>query len=52
MKKKRNTKYLPEDLLVKILSRVPEASLARFRSISQGWNALIKKEEILAKKSL
>ncbi|CAA7030073.1 unnamed protein product [Microthlaspi erraticum] len=51
MNKKRNTVYLPEDLVVEILSRVPDASLARFRSISKGWNALIKKEERLAKKS-
>ncbi|CAA7013199.1 unnamed protein product [Microthlaspi erraticum] len=50
-KKKRNTIDLPEDLVVEILSRVPEASLAPFRSISKGWNALIKKEERLAKKS-
>ncbi|KAG2306428.1 hypothetical protein Bca4012_084549 [Brassica carinata] len=49
---KRNTEYLPEDLLVEILSRVPEASLARLRSTSKGWNTLIKKEERLAKKSL
>ncbi|KAF3585828.1 hypothetical protein F2Q69_00030902 [Brassica cretica] len=49
---KRNIEYLPEDLLVEILSRVPEASLARLRSTSNGWNALIKKEERLAKKSL
>ncbi|CAF2099615.1 unnamed protein product [Brassica napus] len=48
----RNIEYLPEDLLVEILSRVPEASLARLRSTSKGWNALIKKEERLAKKSL
>ncbi|CAA7013196.1 unnamed protein product [Microthlaspi erraticum] len=51
-KKKRNTIDLPEDLVVEILSRVPEASLARFRSISKGWNALIKKVVILTKKSL
>ncbi|XP_056841615.1 putative F-box protein At4g10190 [Raphanus sativus] len=44
--------YLPEDLLVEILSRVPEASLARFRSTSKGWNALIKKDGSLAKNSL
>ncbi|KAG2306432.1 hypothetical protein Bca52824_026180 [Brassica carinata] len=51
-KKSRNTIHLPEDLLVEILSRVPDASLARFRSTSKGWNCLIKKEVKLAKKSL
>ncbi|XP_013585306.1 PREDICTED: putative F-box protein At4g10190 [Brassica oleracea var. oleracea] len=50
--KSRNTIHLPEDLLVEILSRVPDASLARFRSTSKGLNALIKKEGRLAKKSL
>ncbi|KAF2532558.1 hypothetical protein F2Q70_00030410 [Brassica cretica] len=49
---KSRTVYLSEDLLVEILSRVPEASLARFRSISKGWNALIKKEGKLDYKSL
>ncbi|CAH8373002.1 unnamed protein product [Eruca vesicaria subsp. sativa] len=49
MKKRRNTVYLPEDLLVDILSRVPEASLARFRCTSKGWDALIKKDKRLAK---
>nr|VDD45675.1 unnamed protein product [Brassica oleracea] len=35
--------YLPDDLLVDILSKkVPLASLARFRLVSKGWNALIK----------
>ncbi|KAG2306434.1 hypothetical protein Bca52824_026182 [Brassica carinata] len=52
LKKRRNTVYLPEELLVEILSRVPEASLARFRSTSKGWNALIKKDGRLAKNSL
>ncbi|KAJ4894069.1 putative F-box protein [Raphanus sativus] len=33
--------YLPEDLVVDILSRVPLASLARFRSVSKRWKALI-----------
>ncbi|CAA7013198.1 unnamed protein product [Microthlaspi erraticum] len=47
-----NTVDVPEDLVVEILSRVPEVSVARFRSIPKGWNALIKKEERLAKKSL
>ncbi|CAF1932438.1 unnamed protein product, partial [Brassica napus] len=32
---------LPEDLLVNILSKVPLASLARFRSVSKRWKALI-----------
>ena len=36
VKKRRNTVYLPEDLLVDILSRVPQASLA---STSKGWNS-------------
>ncbi|KAF2558855.1 hypothetical protein F2Q68_00017178 [Brassica cretica] len=35
--------YLPDDFLVDILSKkVPLASLARFRLVSKGWNALIK----------
>lgn len=35
--------YLPDDFLVDILSKkVLLASLARFRSVSKGWNALIK----------
>ncbi|KAG2306704.1 hypothetical protein Bca52824_026452 [Brassica carinata] len=46
------TVYLPEDMLVEILSRVSEASLARFCSTSKGWNALIKKERKLDNKSL
>ena len=50
-KKSRNTIYLPEDLIVEILSRVPRTSLARFRSTSKGWNALIEKDERLAKNS-
>ncbi|CAN7106376.1 unnamed protein product [Brassica rapa subsp. narinosa] len=33
--------YLPEDLLVDILSKVPLAALARFRSVSKRWKALI-----------
>ncbi|XP_033147121.1 putative F-box protein At4g10190 [Brassica rapa] len=33
--------YLPEDLLVDILSKVPLASLARFRSVSKRWKVLI-----------
>ncbi|XP_056866401.1 putative F-box protein At4g10190 [Raphanus sativus] len=52
VKNKRNTIYLPEDLLVEILSRFPEASLARFQSTSKGWNALIKRDRRLAKNSL
>ncbi|XP_023634668.1 putative F-box protein At4g10190 [Capsella rubella] len=51
MKRKNIVVYLPEDLLVEILYRVPEASLARFRSTSKEWNALIKNNERLAKKS-
>ncbi|ESQ47770.1 hypothetical protein EUTSA_v10022361mg, partial [Eutrema salsugineum] len=43
---------LPEDLLVEILSRVPEAALVRLRSTSKEWNDLIKKDKRLAKKSL
>ncbi|CAH8382128.1 unnamed protein product [Eruca vesicaria subsp. sativa] len=44
--------YLAEDLLVEILTRVPEASLARFRSTSKGWNTLFIKERKLDYKSL
>ncbi|CAA7048020.1 unnamed protein product [Microthlaspi erraticum] len=42
MMNKRNTEHVPEDLVVEILSRVPTKSLARFRSTSKAWNALIK----------
>ncbi|CAN8278437.1 unnamed protein product [Cochlearia groenlandica] len=50
--KMRNTVDLPNDLLAEILSRVPEASLARFRSTSKGFNDMIEKDErIIAKKS-
>lgn len=45
--KNNRTVDLPEDMLVEILSRVSEASLARSRSTSKGWNALIKKKENL-----
>lgn len=38
----RSTVYLPEDLLVEILSRVPTVALARLRSTSKRWNALFK----------
>ncbi|EOA32055.1 hypothetical protein CARUB_v10015300mg [Capsella rubella] len=41
---------LPEDLVVEILSRVPAVSLARLRSTSKEWNALIKYGRVLAKK--
>ncbi|CAH8373033.1 unnamed protein product [Eruca vesicaria subsp. sativa] len=51
VKKRGNTIYLPEDLLVEILSRVPETSLARFRSTSKGWNALIQRDGRLAMKN-
>ncbi|XP_024014953.1 putative F-box protein At4g10190 [Eutrema salsugineum] len=51
--KKRNTVlYIPEDLVVEIFSKVPEASLARFRSTSKRWNDLIKNDTRLAKKSV
>ncbi|ESQ30891.1 hypothetical protein EUTSA_v10012007mg [Eutrema salsugineum] len=49
MMNKRNTVDLSKNLLVEILSRVPAISLAQFRSISKGWNALVK-DEILSKK--
>ncbi|CAL9222372.1 unnamed protein product [Arabidopsis halleri] len=49
MLKKRSTNYLPEDLVVEILSRVPLTSLARLRWACKGWNDLIK-DKILAKK--
>ncbi|XP_010509770.1 PREDICTED: putative F-box protein At3g21130 [Camelina sativa] len=44
------TKKIPEDLVVEIFSRVPAVSLARLRSISKGWNVLIKDGRVLAKK--
>ncbi|XP_010430739.1 PREDICTED: putative F-box protein At4g10190 [Camelina sativa] len=43
---------LPEDLLVEILYRFPEACLARLRCTSKGWNALIKKDKRLAKSQI
>ncbi|XP_002883624.2 putative F-box protein At4g10190 [Arabidopsis lyrata subsp. lyrata] len=49
MLKKRSTNYLPEDLVVEILSRVPLTSLARLRWACKGWNDLIK-DKILAMK--
>ncbi|KAG7564580.1 F-box associated domain type 1 [Arabidopsis suecica] len=39
---RRSIVYFPEDLLVEILSRVPTKSLARLRSTSKRWNALVK----------
>ncbi|KAG7583281.1 F-box-like domain superfamily [Arabidopsis suecica] len=39
--------YLPEELVVEILSRVPLTSVARLRWASKGWNAMIK-DKILA----
>ncbi|KAG7578594.1 F-box domain [Arabidopsis thaliana x Arabidopsis arenosa] len=39
--------YLPEELVVEILSRVPFISLARLRWTSKRWNAMIK-DKILA----
>ncbi|EFH53679.1 hypothetical protein ARALYDRAFT_323223 [Arabidopsis lyrata subsp. lyrata] len=39
---RRSIIYLPEDLLVEILSRVPAKSLVRLRSTSKRWNALVK----------
>ncbi|ESQ43953.1 hypothetical protein EUTSA_v10006371mg [Eutrema salsugineum] len=44
-------KDIPEELVVEILSRVPAASLARFRLTSKGWNALIKDASFLKKHS-
>ncbi|XP_010430746.1 PREDICTED: putative F-box protein At4g10190 [Camelina sativa] len=43
---------LPEDLLVEILYKFPEACLARLRCTSKGWNALIKKDKRLAKSQI
>ncbi|KAG7578103.1 F-box associated domain type 1 [Arabidopsis thaliana x Arabidopsis arenosa] len=43
--------YLPEDLVVEILSRVPAVSLARLRSTSKKWNALIKDGRLAKKHS-
>ncbi|CAA7048021.1 unnamed protein product [Microthlaspi erraticum] len=51
MMNKRNTEYLPDDLVVEILSRAPTKSLARFRSTSKGWNALVKEERFSKKHS-
>ncbi|EFH59548.1 F-box family protein [Arabidopsis lyrata subsp. lyrata] len=43
--------YLPEDMVVEILSRVPAVSLARLRSTSKIWNALIKDGRLAKKHS-
>ncbi|EFH59544.1 predicted protein [Arabidopsis lyrata subsp. lyrata] len=46
-----STMHLPEDLVVEILSRVPAVSLARLRSTSKEWNALIKYGRLAKKHS-
>lgn len=51
MMKKRNSVDLPEDLVVEILSGVPTKSLARFRSTSKEWKALVKYERFSKKHS-
>ncbi|KAG7626044.1 putative F-box protein [Arabidopsis thaliana] len=51
MMKKRNTVYLSEDLIVEILSRVSAVSLARLRTTSKRWNALVKDERLAKKHS-
>ncbi|XP_039797866.1 putative F-box protein At4g09190 [Panicum virgatum] len=33
--------YLPDDLVVEILSRLPAKSLCRFKCVSRSWRALI-----------
>lgn len=50
--KKRNRANLPEDLVAEeIFSRVPASSLARFRSTSKRFNALVKDEKFCKKHS-
>ncbi|XP_010422631.1 PREDICTED: putative F-box protein At4g10190 [Camelina sativa] len=43
--------YLPEELVVDILARVPDIYLARLQFVSKGWNALIKDVRLAKKHS-
>jgi F-box interacting protein len=44
--------YLPEDVVVKILSRLPPKCLIRFKSVSKRWRALIGNPDFLSKNLL
>ncbi|XP_059460670.1 F-box/kelch-repeat protein At3g23880-like [Corylus avellana] len=41
--------YLPEEVVVKILSRLPPKSLIRFKCVSKRWHALIGNPDFLSK---
>ncbi|EFH59880.1 hypothetical protein ARALYDRAFT_899199 [Arabidopsis lyrata subsp. lyrata] len=44
--------YIPEELVVQILTRASAASLARSQCVSKRWNALIKDEKFAKKRFL
>jgi F-box interacting protein len=44
--------YLPEEVVVKILSRLPPKCLIRFKSVSKRWRALIGNPDFLSKNLL
>ncbi|XP_059456049.1 F-box protein At3g07870-like [Corylus avellana] len=44
--------YLPEEVVVKILSRLPPKSLIRFKCVSKSWQALIGNPDFLSKNLL
>jgi F-box interacting protein len=44
--------YLPEEVVVKILSRLPPKSLIRFKCVSKRWHALIGNPDFLSKNLL
>lgn len=41
--------YLPEDVLIQILSRLPVKSLMRFRTACKSWNSLVKSPAFVSK---
>ncbi|KAI8565854.1 hypothetical protein RHMOL_Rhmol03G0293100 [Rhododendron molle] len=41
--------YLPEDVLIQILSRLPVKSLMRFRAACKSWNSLVKSPAFVSK---
>jgi F-box interacting protein len=48
----RMARYVPEEVVVKILSRLPPKSLIRFKSVSKRWQALIGNPDFLSKNLL
>ncbi|XP_062173430.1 F-box/kelch-repeat protein At3g23880-like isoform X2 [Alnus glutinosa] len=48
----RMASYLPEEVVVKILSRLPPKCLIRFKSVSKRWRALIGSPDFLSKNLL